>query len=537
MKTFRSHPTHPHIVVPHRVFLRSTINTFPMLYSQPYLTVSNAVNEDASSPLFVRLLQGLVKVSPDGLVKGVEYFVPRPGTPDVYFGPLLFEQRNDDAAPHVDFVHSRDGNKYHSRIETLGRSGIYFPKDLNDKLLERLEYKVRSGKGDIQMREGTFLKRGYEPSPGDILGFSSAYERMTGPVTVVGVDPDREECTLQYNNAVFVMSFDDLANYAVVRLDAESRPIATEYPRPPREEPFTPAPVPVERKYVQAAVRPLDGPQWLFAQLDWGKSRTVLQRLGSCTNIKALVLDFDKTILKFHSYDSYIRSVDDVVRRGGPKLEDFASVSILPKILQVSPVPVYIASFGVHEVVLEFVRAFYNKFPADHVLTPSMFGEKDGTSMDDKNSMLKFVATKEGVPWSGVWLIDDDVSNVVLARREGFQGVIVPSEGGFTDALWYDFVNANCAAPAASTSAAPVAVPPPAPLSQEEIRRMYAEAGYSGGVRGATPGRRRRASRKKKTASRRRGKVSTRTRRAAAKTKRAARATTPRTRKLRKKSR
>ncbi len=407
-------------------------------------TLSKAVLGDGNGPLFRKGMHDLGKVGVGELVPNKEYYIPKPGSPGTYFGPLVFSHIVASVAePYAVFHHVLDGLEYQSRVETLKRSGGMYVD--NKAALQKFLDFVGSYGGDFHVSDaGVFRSLVSLPSIGDKLGvYSDMFGTMIGPVTVVGINYANKLCTLLYHEHAVEMPWDVLQSFRVVRLDDDNEPIGTFAAGLPIGAPA--------QAYVPAAERERWGPEWLQPERDrFGRVDKIIRTLKYCSfQIEVLAIDFDRTTITFHSFGEGIRSVGDIVRRGGPQLVNFASKSVLPNLVKMSPIPIYFVSFGVHEVVLEYVRAFNSSFPADHVLTPSMVGGTDGHVMaNGKNTMLEAIASRERKPRASVCLIDDEKSNVEWARKAGFNGIAV-SPGKFTDDMWLRFVVEQCAVPEA----------------------------------------------------------------------------------------
>jgi len=136
------------------------------------------------------------------------------------------------------------------------------------------------------------------------------------------------------------------------------------------------------------------------------------------------VLDFDRCLLKIHSYGMRmtpedVEEADDLVFQGywaipPSRLKEFLKEK-----------RVYIASFGLSEVIHAFlIRAGLDKMVLG-VLTPKLVGGVDGCSLPSgKNALLEMVEAAEGLTdRSFLTLYDDDPNNIRLALEVGFGAV------------------------------------------------------------------------------------------------------------------
>jgi len=144
-------------------------------------------------------------------------------------------------------------------------------------------------------------------------------------------------------------------------------------------------------------------------------------------NMRLVVFDFDKTIMKEHIWGKYRNAPIEAINFSD---EDFANLArfraLISGIKQQGHVAA-VASFGRHDVVDKGLRYALGDDHGIAIRTPSDFGQQDGSSaLGDKNTQLAALAARFGVSANQIILIDDDEKNVVAAQRAGTQGLFAP---------------------------------------------------------------------------------------------------------------
>lgn len=135
-------------------------------------------------------------------------------------------------------------------------------------------------------------------------------------------------------------------------------------------------------------------------------SRTLRER------VKIIVVDFDQTVLKIHSFHERI-AAKDVPRRNWRK--DFVDADLFVKLVgdaKEAGIPVVVASFGVYETIQAYMNQLFPEgtplaFTRETISTPSTVGSMDGWSVESgKNKQITKLCTELGIPFEAVLFLD-----------------------------------------------------------------------------------------------------------------------------------
>lgn len=123
--------------------------------------------------------------------------------------------------------------------------------------------------------------------------------------------------------------------------------------------------------------------------------------------LKAVVFDFDLTVLRIHSYADRIEPEMIAHREWQKDFADLESFKAICEQLVALKVRVAIASFGRKDVITEYLKLafgdrFSDIFPEEAICTPADVGSIDGHALPDgKNTQIKTILASMG-------LTDDD---------------------------------------------------------------------------------------------------------------------------------
>jgi len=157
--------------------------------------------------------------------------------------------------------------------------------------------------------------------------------------------------------------------------------------------------------------------------------------------VKLVVLDFDQTVLRIHSFSEGI-SEEEVALRD---LEaDFANLEFFQALVIAAKqrnITIAVASFGVFEVI----RAYLSRacgpdvWNRENICTPGAVGSRDGCALiDGKNTQIETLRTTFGVQHpKEVVFVDDDASNVKRARAAGYE-YSFHAPNALTPDLWFE---------------------------------------------------------------------------------------------------
>lgn len=366
-----------------------------------------ALTQDPSSDMFVELLNPGA-VDPGALVPGKEYFFQHSAEPSKFLGPLLLQGFLPGVARFklVDGGGDDGDSEFETQLATLQHIGVY------ENRLDHLKHAIQYGHGDAPTSQSMPPRLDLPVHVGDVLGVQGVADarRLVGPLTVLAVDEAAAGTfTVAYKGETYTL-----------------RSLLRKLFR------FSPWPW----------ARGLEFPR------DDAHAARIQQRLMEC-GVKVLAVDFDLTVVRFHTYGNGLRSVAALAAVGGPQLSHYASGTIFPFLVRSGAIPVYIVSYGVREVILEYMRAVDPAFPADRVITPSAFGFPDGSEMlDNKKMMLEEVLAraeeKQGpLARSQILFVDDSADNVAAVVSDGFTGFNTPPSGA-DDMSWEEIASSVC---------------------------------------------------------------------------------------------
>ena len=167
-----------------------------------------------------------------------------------------------------------------------------------------------------------------------------------------------------------------------------------------------------------------------------------------------LAFDFDKTIAKISipvailctqwNWDSkqFDKTIDSLINRFG--IDNIISkpflhpvfIQYLRELKRKHNAKIIITSFGLNDAIKVVIRKLGISDIFDKILTPSSMGLSDGheyfDQLEGKNKMMSIVQKKYNIPNHRVILIDDHITNIKLAAKDGYVTSFVPERKGVT---------------------------------------------------------------------------------------------------------
>ncbi|KAA0150847.1 hypothetical protein FNF29_04961 [Cafeteria roenbergensis] len=158
--------------------------------------------------------------------------------------------------------------------------------------------------------------------------------------------------------------------------------------------------------------------------------------------LKAVVFDFDLTVLRIHSFSARIEP-DMIASRAWEK--DFADLKAFEAVckgLAARDVRVAIASFGRKDVITEYLKRVFGDemdeiFPPEAICTPADVGSVDGHALPDgKNTQIGVLMKSMGIADDPrrILFFDDDRANCSKAAAIGVLSFFCPKH--FTEPTW-----------------------------------------------------------------------------------------------------
>jgi hypothetical protein len=139
--------------------------------------------------------------------------------------------------------------------------------------------------------------------------------------------------------------------------------------------------------------------------------------------VRLIVLDFDQTVLRIHSFHERIMPVD-VPRRNWRK--DFVDADLFVRLVNDAHavgIAVVIASFGMYVTIQAYLDQLFPQgtplaFTRDTISTPSVVGSTDGWSVEfGKNKQITRLCSQLSIPASAVLFLDGTLWKVLCASR------------------------------------------------------------------------------------------------------------------------